>query len=635
MKLTGKFVFILITFLFLTTAGLINSIIQLKKQEQLIKYIYEDNVKTMEMLSNASHDIAISYETLLQIATLVMLGTDSTVIEKRIKHGIQQFEDAMAILKNIAGTGKQEKIEAILQYTTPYKIIYADIQKFALGGDSYSISSLYPNSEKIYNEISILLSSINDMQCKKTKDSYHASIQLFKDGINWVGIISIISISLSIGFLLYLLKSMVRPIQNLIASLKGIAEGEGDLTRRLESRTKDEIADMVRWFNLFMDYLQGMLREIIQHAKGLNQFSEQLFTVSSQLKSRGADTFIKTNAAVSASKQINDNIDQFTHIIQNTNQTISHVFQMIQSISSVFREIEIFSKKSAGNVQKVAFATENFSQYQSQISIRIEEMSEYLNQVKKKTSHAAHISQEADQRASDINQRIKSLEEATEQIGKIVTSIKKIADKTTLLAINAKIEATSAGEAGKGFTVVANEVNELSSQSVQMTTQIREQISQIQYTTNELARTIYENNHLIRDIATISKVISDSVEEQTKSASEIRDTFTINLQTVKNIAQNATESSSLVDEIVQSISNNLKTTDAVASQLDQLSREVNSVSQAISESSEGVEEIYKNIQDIHFSAEETAKDANLMQNSSQELTNRASMLSSLIGRFKL
>ena len=293
--------------------------------------------------------------------------------------------------------------------------------------------------------------------------------------------------------------------------LKDIAQGEGDLTKRLHAGSQDEIGELAKFFNTFMEKLQGIIKNITENSTTLSSASEELSAVSTQLAANAEEMTNQSNTVASATEQ------------------------------------------ATANVNNISAAAEQMSSGVSTVATAIEEMSSSLNEVAKNCQKENLIASNANNQAKSTRELMERLGVSSKEIGKVIEVINDIADQTNLLALNATIEAASAGEAGKGFAVVANEVKELAKQTAQATDQISRQIEEMQNSTGSAVKAIEEITRIIEEINTISHTIVSAVEEQSATVNEIAKNVGGASQAATEIAKNVGESAKGLSEVSSNI----------------------------------------------------------------------------------
>ncbi len=218
---------------------------------------------------------------------------------------------------------------------------------------------------------------------------------------------------------------------------------------------------------------------------------------------------------------INKMVLEFREIIKDVKlcgkQLVCSSEQMTENISVIASGAEEISV----NIRDVSNTTEQMSQNNSTVASAAEEMAVSINEVGKNAREGSDIAKKAVTMAGNAGNTMASLGRSASQIGEVTKMIKKIADKTSLLALNAHIEAASAGEAGKGFAVVANEIKEFARQSTQAAEDIAGRISVMQENTQAAVKAIGNVSDIINSISRSSETISFALEEQMKAANEI------------------------------------------------------------------------------------------------------------------
>jgi methyl-accepting chemotaxis protein len=304
---------------------------------------------------------------------------------------------------------------------------------------------------------------------------------------------------------------VVRPITNMAAGLKDIAEGEGDLTRRLTVTSRDEIGDMANWFNTFVEKLQKVIGRVSQNTVSLSGSSQALSATATELASGAELTTHQATTVASSAEQMSANM---------------------QSMAAS-------SEKMSANVKVVASA--------------VEEMTASISEVARNAEQAASVAGNAAQLAEISHQTIGELGQAADAIGKVTVVIQDIAEQTNLLALNATIEAARAGDAGKGFAVVASEVKELAKQTGSATEDIRKRIEGIQASTQKAVKAIEEVSRVIRQVNDVSRTIASAVEEQSITTKEIAKNVAQTSSAVDLVAKGVTQSATTSQEITRTI----------------------------------------------------------------------------------
>jgi methyl-accepting chemotaxis protein len=305
--------------------------------------------------------------------------------------------------------------------------------------------------------------------------------------------------------------SFSRPINHVVNGLKDIAEGEGDLTRRLDTNSKDELGDLARWFNIFIERLQGIISEIAGNANRLAVSAAELKTHSEKMDSSASDMSNESEAVSTASEAVS------------------------LSTTSIASAME----QSSVNLKTVAAAAE--------------EMTATINEIVRNTEIANQIAGNAVDQVKSASQRVSVLGAAAQEIGKVTETITEISEQTNLLALNATIEAARAGEAGKGFAVVANEIKELAKQTATATAEIKGNIEGIQQTTEDTVGEIENISGVIDQVSQIVSTISTSVEEQSTTTGEIAGNVAQASQGVQEVNEKVADSTQAVEQVSQTL----------------------------------------------------------------------------------
>ncbi len=461
------------------------------------------------------------------------------------------------------------------------------------------------------------------------------SLTIKKAGVN-----SNLAVIIGIVAVLFGIVTAVLTTHSIVVSINkgvGFAEvvAEGDLTAEINIRQNDEIGKLADALRAMAASLQKIISGVMETGQRLSEASEKLSAASVEMASNAANTSEQSDSVLQASTLVSEKVAVVASAADKSSKSVSDIVDMTVQMSSSFSNVAKNANMTADYVKKTANLSNEMIVGIDSVGVAVEELTTSLGEVARNTARASEISEDANNRARIIDERVNSLAEASEQIGEIVGVIKTVATQTNLLALNAAIEAVSAGDAGKGFAVVANEVKELARQTASSSDEISGRIKTIQATTGNAAQAIREITRTINEIAEINRFIAYSVKEQTSTATEISKAFAFNSATVKEVADNANESAELVAQIAGSTNETSKTAGKISHFLDELSEDVKEVAQSASDAASGADMISRSIRNIFIASEATSEIADQIKSASEEMANIAETLSTIIKRFKL
>ncbi|WDP92168.1 MAG: HAMP domain-containing protein [Desulfobacter sp.] len=432
----------------------------------------------------------------------------------------------------------QELISEIKAYETGYGALITDTGKFAAHPNkdvtgknikdylSPATVSALSRGEEITETFTSKVSHQKlqtiflPIELGRTGKSWHMSVGVPIDEVmaqarslrNISIIIGLITMVVLFGAIYYIAGAViVRPVNQVVDGLNDIAQGEGDTTKRLEAQSKDEIGDLARAFNLFMDKLQSLLTTISGNAQDVDQSSNDLAGLAQGLASGAGDTSEKSQSVAAATEQMNTNIT---------------------SVAAAMEE-------ASANITMVASATE--------------EMTSTINEIAGNSERARSIAGDAVSKTQTASSRMTELGQAAQEIGKVTDTINDISEQTNLLALNATIEAARAGEAGKGFAVVASEIKDLARQTAEATNDIKAKIDGIQTSAKGSVSEITEVARVIEDVNDIVTTIASAVEEQSIATQEISGNIGNASTGVAEVGENMAQISSASTEIAADI----------------------------------------------------------------------------------
>ena len=268
------------------------------------------------------------------------------------------------------------------------------------------------------------------------------------------------------------IRSVMANVRGVINSLQSIAKGDGDLTRRVNVESNDEIGAMIRLFNGFLDKLQATIRQIIDAASPIGDCSKELYRL--------------TQGSEENAKSQQHHTDSISRDIHTMTGSIHEVAQRSRQASD-----------EAGSASRQAIAART----------NIGNLSTSISDLGNSVMSAVNAMQQ--------------LEEETQEVGSVLTVIRSIAEQTNLLALNAAIEAARAGEQGRGFAVVADEVRNLAQKTAASTAEIQQIIQRLQNSANTVLNVMTANGDKSRESIEHSIEATQLLEAIAKTVSQI------------------------------------------------------------------------------------------------------------------
>jgi len=388
----------------------------------------------------------------------------------------------------------------------------------------------------------------------------------------------LVIVGLCVTFL-YVSNSIVTPVNNTIDMLKNIAAGEGDLTKRLTISAKDEIGELAKCFNTFVENLQMLIKNIIGNVVSLSRASDNLSSVATEL-------------AVNSEK-----------LTEQSN----NVSTVTEEMSAINNNMASSAEEMSTNVSVVSLSAEQMSQDMTATATAVKDMTSAINDISINANSSMETANKALDMANTATLTMDNLGAVSKEIGKVNEVIKKIAKQTKLLALNATIEAASAGDAGKGFAVVASEIKELANQSAIAAEDIANRIKSSQENFKEAIKVIADVSQVINEIVQSIVVINSSVAQQNKSANDI--------------SENALRASQGTKEIAQSIA--------------EVAKGTQDMSQSTAEAAKGSNNVASNIHHVSNSANQSSLSAQDVDKATKALNDIAGDLQRLVGKFKV
>jgi methyl-accepting chemotaxis protein len=463
-----------------------------------------------------------------------IVDKDSKVIAPELKEEMTEsssyWRDNIPKMKQLADTDEEKRMaqEIAEIYPAFEKAIMKDLHNLIINdGGRDAWTEIDDRIDGLGVKIDQLLVKILDSVEAKNHEAFEELHHHVAATTTMRRIFSLVMVTVLGVFLFFLGRSILKPILATRDMVQDVAQGEGDLTKRLDVGG-DEVGELAYWFNIFLEKLHGIIGQIAGNLNTLNESSTKLAVLSETLAKGSDDATQRSNTVASAAEEM------------------------------------------SANMSTVAAASEQASTNVNMVASAAEEMNATVNEISGNTAKARNITEDAVVKTNRASKRVDELGFAANEISKVTEVITEISEQTNLLALNATIEAARAGEAGKGFAVVANEIKELAKQTAGATLEIKRKIEAIQSSTDLTVSEISEISTTIDDINEIVSTIATAVEEQSASTNEIANNVSQAAQGISEVNENVAQSSSVSDEISSEIS-------GVSKVAEQLKKDSNSV----------------------------------------------------------
>ncbi len=501
-----------------------------------------------------------------------------------------------------------DKTVSLVKEGTPKALVEARICSTGIGNDKFEV--MRNVIDEIGNRIEESSHALSENSKKVSKTA--RTVQMIASSV--ILLASLISSVL-------LPRMLLTPIKNITSALKDIAEGEGDLTVRLDDSGKHELSETAKWFNVFMGKLQELMSAVAgtvsevattgevltKSAEESARVTEQMAETVQQIASASQDQSAAAARTAAAVDQLNSAIakvvDGTDHQTQGVRQSLS---ASSLADSSLMQAAEILSQAEATAKKNAGFAAQG--------SKSVANVMESMNSIRSTTGNIAG--------------RIRELDGYSQEIGSIIEVINGIAAQTNLLALNAAIEAARAGEYGRGFAVVSEEVRKLAEDSSRETKAIATLVDSIRGAINKAVTAAETGTREVETGTVLAKEASESLNQIAGGATETERMVAELFEATKVAA----ESSRSAQESVGGIASLAEQTTVTATEMRASASEVRNLIDSVAAVSE---ESAASTEEVSASATEMSASIQQVYESAQSLTALAKSMQDIVRRFKV
>ncbi len=470
---------------------------------------------------------------------------------------------------------EQQELQAFIQQWQAVLTNYDEIIDLV---DNYDFETAYVvargNNQKLYDEAVGTIESIVAHLQQQSEQNYQTN-QTIRERTHTLMLIIIVSgILIAVLLAAVMTRIVTLPVRIVVARLKDIAQGEGDLTRRLEVATQDEIGELASWFNRFIDQLNTIIIQVQQNGRHIASASRQI--------AEGNQNLAKRTESQSAS------LEETASAIEEMTATVEHNAENATHANRIGKKMKSVAETGKAQLQEVVSKTSGANQkFITTLQDNNEAFFEKVNTYNAETTKA-----------------MEDITESAEKISWIINVIEDLASQTNLLALNASVEAARAGEHGKGFAVVAAEVRKLAHRSAKASKEIGELIKVSLKQVNKGAQIADQSNQAIQDMLT-------------------------NTETMLRDLQNTFETS--FDELLGKVEQD---TNLIIESATEVSDMVENIDAASSEQAQGIQQINVALSEMERVTQQNATLVEETASASQEMAEQSKSLIQMMKRFK-
>ncbi len=519
--------------------------------------MHDYNLESIKTLNTIKLNFGDIRSDLLKLVYQQNKNNQNESIKKEISQLINENDDLISKYETSLLSQSEESAFSDLKlnrdsYSSNINAIVSLIDKNDYDAADANFDKITETRKKIYDDMDKLIQN----NVSQSDDAYNKNNLTYKSSLTSTTLI--ISIGLILAVVLGLLISLMISKQVNKVLLFAEALGQGDLTKSIDTDTKDEIGNLSKALNSAKENIQKLILEIMNSSSDISATSEELSATTEEISSK-----------------------------------MEVVSESTEQISKGVQDLSATSEEVTASTEEITSTTSILAKEADNAMISITEIKNRAIDIKMKASQNIEQSNLIyEENRSNILNAIKDAKVVAE-VKTMADSIGSIAEQTNLLALNAAIEAARAGEQGKGFAVVADEVRKLAEQSSEAVSSIQNMVSQVQAAFERLSKSGQD----------VLEFMSNNVRPSYELLMDTGLQYEKDSEFMNNIIKNFASSSKQIDDLVMQVSSAVQNVSAVAQ-----------------ESAGGTEEISSSVNEVTVAVSDVAKSSQSQAELSQKLS---------------
>jgi methyl-accepting chemotaxis protein len=444
----------------------------MREQQLLLDYAFNKAFAVYEQNLEISKDLSMVHANIYKALVWKNTGYDDETVNRLVKEQEEVLDRVVQKIGSFVADGGDDYFKSVLEFATNYRENVLNAGDSIADGDVGNASMIMGMSDHWYQEFSVrseaFLASLREKNTLLNQESQAR----FSRSVSTTALIILASMGLLFIISLFIARAIVRPIQETIDVLKNISEGEGDLTVRLDVRSRDEIGELSEYFNRFVEKIQGVIAEVKDHSSMINDIAEQINNTAKNLSAGANDQSANVEENTASLEQIGSIVAQNSTNAATTDQIAQKSARLAEeggrAVDDTVAAMTQISQK-IGLIEDIAYQTNLLALNAAIEAARAGEHGKGFAVVAGEVRKLAEKSQVASQeivRLADTSMSVAS--RAGELLAEIVPGIKRTAELVQEITISSREQDSGVNQINQSM----NQLNEITQQTAASSEQL-------------------------------------------------------------------------------------------------------------------------------------------------------------------